>query len=215
VQREELRTTSAAFRQWFLGSRVVDRRGMPLVVYHGTDSKGSLDWFTTDWRHDLGAHFGSAEQANARIGCSPKAIAGMQRHGELSSDVTIAHREARRLIRVYLSLKNPVRLPDMDDWNDPREWLHRLHQCPVRLREAISQIALGDLARWHNGDDFRTARDMKQYLEEDGYDGVIYMNRYEAPRARGSRRSFIAFYPEQIRSVFAADRCPTILPIFW
>jgi hypothetical protein len=205
TQRERVGTEAASFRDWFRGSRVVDRSGMPLVVYHGTDSKESSDLVSTNWRHDLGAHFGSAEQANARIGCSPKALAAMERDGELSPDIPMGHREGRRLIPVFLSLKNPVRLPDMNDWNHPREWLRRVHECPARLREAILQIAYWDLARWHNGDSFQIAEDMKQYLDDVGYDGVIYTNRHEARRARGSHRSFIAFYLEQIRSVFAAE----------
>ena len=61
-------------------------------------------------------------------------------------------------------------------------------------------------------DSFQMAGDMKQYLDDVGYDGVIYTNRHEARRARGSHRLFIALYPQQIRSVFAAEQVPARLP---
>lgn len=37
-------TETAAFRKWFGDSKVVDRRGQPLVVYHGTDHGGFFEF---------------------------------------------------------------------------------------------------------------------------------------------------------------------------
>ena len=51
------------FKRWFSGSKVVDSRGNPKMVYHGTDSE---DFETFERTEDIGFHFGTARQASAR-----------------------------------------------------------------------------------------------------------------------------------------------------
>lgn len=55
-------TETAEFRAWFRGSKVVDLKGQPLVVYHGT--KTSFQEFKPKSRNpDIGFHFGDVTQA--------------------------------------------------------------------------------------------------------------------------------------------------------
>lgn len=90
------------FRGWFGGSRVVDRSGSPLVVYHG--SEVSIDkfrggtFFTSDPHNASGYAASQAEPTFTRLG-----------EGEGSPQVT----------PVYLSLKNPMEVtaPDETSWD--------------------------------------------------------------------------------------------------
>ena len=100
------------FKRWFSGSKVVDSRGNPKMVYHGTDSE---DFETFERTEDIGFHFGTARQASARVGASPAAVKDTLRSGgpfEYQSD--------RRLIPVYLRIRNPLRMPDLNDWAPQR-----------------------------------------------------------------------------------------------
>ena len=55
-------TESRFFKKWFGNSKVVDEKGKPLVVYHGTNAD-----FEKFERGDIGFHFGNIEQANERM----------------------------------------------------------------------------------------------------------------------------------------------------
>lgn len=79
-----------AFDRWFAGSKVVDKDGQPLVVYHGTSEK--FDVFDFGYSQDLGAHFGTLETAKEFEG------------------------EGVPLMAVYLRIKNPLRMPDFQGW---------------------------------------------------------------------------------------------------
>jgi len=89
---EHAPTAAPGFCRWFDGSRVVDASGQPRVVYHGTDAE---DFDVFDRTEDIGFHFGTPEQANAR------AVLGG---------------ESGRVIPVYLRIRRPLRMPDLHDW---------------------------------------------------------------------------------------------------
>src|SRR3990167_8124671 len=82
---------NAAFRRWFGDSRVVDKQGEPLVVWHG--HPGNIpDFFVFDPSQviDLGFHFGSRSIAS-EFG-TPRPF--------------------------YLSIQHPLLLNDPGDWID-------------------------------------------------------------------------------------------------
>lgn len=83
-------TETPAFKTWFVGSKVVDANGNPLVVYHGTEA--DFDAFDTELK-ELGSHFGSQVHANARAGNQ--------------------HAVGANVRPCYLSIKNPLRLVDV------------------------------------------------------------------------------------------------------
>lgn len=186
-------TTSREFRAWFGRPKVVNPDGSPMVVYHGTSGayeRGkSFEEFDTS--HGLGTHFGTAEQADVAL------------HKLISN---------RRIYPVYLSIQNPLRLPDLVEWG----------QTQIVKRLARQKGFHGALSVIPVPYDYA---DIREYIQAKGYDGIIYLNRFEAinkdesfstPRSvreRGSdkvfkehcpsaRDSWIAFYPEQIKSVF-------------
>ena len=94
------------FVKWFGDSKVVDEKGEPLVVYHGTDAKSDFDSFQKA-PYDVGMHFGSAEVAQSRLDWKARP----RKKG------AIENRELHRIIPVYLALKNPLILD-----SDPTMW---------------------------------------------------------------------------------------------
>lgn len=87
--------TTDKFKRWFGDSKVVDAAGKPMVVYHSTNAMpwGANDIGFTKFltnTSELGAHFGTVEQANS-----------------------FGSGNARRIMPAYLSLKNPLRLADL------------------------------------------------------------------------------------------------------
>lgn len=91
-------TIVSGFSQWFAESKVVDKKGRPLVVYHGTAREDP------DFRPARGGGLGgiyfapSAEEAN--------------QHAEMDSEIDGG---APFVIPVYLSIKNPKVFTDSID----------------------------------------------------------------------------------------------------
>lgn len=79
-------TESISFKEWFKGSKITDKNGNPLVVYHGTNnlfskfrndaSPGGITWFSTSEEHIKSGESGAA-------GC-------------------------KYIVKMYVSMKNPA-----------------------------------------------------------------------------------------------------------
>ena len=141
-------TQTAAFRRWFGHSKVVDADGKPLVVYHVT--RHEFAEFDIK-RGDLGAHFGTAEQAR-----------------EIARYFGVKGQTGARTIPAYLSLRNPLRLDDMGAWSGPALalQLQKLGLLPADL----------PVSNW-SGAEGREA--VRQAIVRGGYDGVVYANTRE------------------------------------
>jgi hypothetical protein len=187
-------TDTPEFKRWFGRSQVVDGLGRPLVLYHGTGA--DFGEFRTD--SELGAHFGTAVQAEMRMPEYSKA------------------RWGGRLVPVYLSIKNPLRLRDLGNFH-PQTVAAQLIDKGIKPK---------------SGQGFKltsvTAGEVRAAIEEHGYDGVVYLNRTEgiSPSVLdaietevldgmfddealdllpGAQDSYIAFRPEQIKSAIGND----------
>lgn len=116
-----------AFRKWFKNSKVVNERGEPLVVYHGTSEDFSE--FAVSWGGNFGEgfYFGDADTAS--------------QYGE---------GDGRRVMPVYLSLKNPATQEVID---------------PLRDRAEMGEIEYDDI---------------RSTLEKQGYDGIMADGMYVA-----------------------------------
>jgi len=91
-------TTSENFRQFFEGSQVVDERGEPLVVYHGTSGQifDVFDMSRGEIARALGgdgAHFFTANKEHAAF---------------------FAGQDDRNVMSVYLSMRNPMVISQAD-----------------------------------------------------------------------------------------------------
>lgn len=96
--RTQDQTQTEAFKRWFGDSKVVDDKGQPLVVYHGTAA--DFDAFDKKksgavWSSDKEGFFFSSESATA------------SEYADFASSQTVG---AANVMPVYVSLKNPLTL---------------------------------------------------------------------------------------------------------
>jgi len=143
-------TETKAFKEWFGNSKVVDADGRPLVVYHGTLSK-DFDVFRTNSTKEGGAHFGTAEQANARIDSAAPLLSPDQKPS--------------RIIPVFLRIENPLRLTDEGYWTQSRIAMGALEAGVLTRDEATAVF-----------DGYDTAQNA---LATKGIDGIVYANAAE------------------------------------
>jgi|GEM_PF-1691815 len=173
-----------AFRRWFVDSAVRDRRGDPLVVWHGTPKPTDFYVFDFDYAIDLGMHFGSEEAA--------KEIAS--KRGSLRP--------------FYLSIKNPLRLEDPGDWIT-LEGARSADPVPTQLEKLgliepdEAETLLDYLAKvprkWDAGSVAKrveASRVLRDLIWDLKFDGVVYENLSED---EGST-AWIAFSPYQVKS---------------
>jgi hypothetical protein len=169
-------TNTEAFRKWFGESKVVDEKGDPLVVYHGTEE----DFDTFERTEDIGFHFGTRHVANARIGASSNAVRETLRDGG-----PFDYQEGRNVIPAYLKIENPLRLPDLNDWT------------PDHVIDAL--VERGIVSADDELDGIEVTRErVRDWLAVKGYDGIVYRNSVEANGRGGD--SFIVFGSSQIKS---------------
>ena len=164
-------TKTPEFRNWFGDSKVVDGKGEPLVVYHGTRTKGAaIESFdpakagtnTDSGYMGKGFYFSDARTANVYAG-----------HSEIYPEL---FPQGGVVYPVFLSLKNPVILTDRVE-NGRRVDL-----------ETLARNAAG-LPKTASSDEVRSA------LMAMGHDGAIYQ-----VGSKDGYREYVAFRPEQIKS---------------
>jgi hypothetical protein len=204
---------SQAFNKWFGTSVVVDRDGEPEVMYHAT--REDFDEFKQTEGSHFGFHFGNATQARANLSRRNK-------EGDyVDSEGVVRRNEDRGMgltMPVYLSIKNPLRTTDVGDWGAIPALLYdltrainkdRSRRLPHKERQAYVQK--GPFAEIYDALDregragltfkegetmiARHVEEIKDKLEQLGYDGIVYKNRHE-----GTGDSYIALRSEQIKS---------------
>ncbi len=192
------------FKEWFGDSKVVDEKGLPKTVYHGTKGENFEEFRTVEGSGHFGAHFGSIQQAENFT--SPLGA------------------EGARIYPVNLSIKNPLRLKDLDTWHwsDIIPELKRKGiEIPPGVEEERNKFGKPS-PEW----DKKTLRDI---IESAGYDGITYLNTREGVdeeglykymkekgkyhkdltdedyKAFGAEESYIALRPDQIRSTLSSS----------
>lgn len=157
-------------------TKVANRAGIPVVVYHGTTLR-KFDRYDYDFINEqpfyvfstdqqMGAHFGTERQAKNRAAAKAE------------SDRGFTHEE--HIYPVYLNIENPC---DVDDV--------RIFSVEYLLPNLVkSGTITAEEARY-----ISTDKDLKEALISKGYDGLFYWNDVE-----GDGLSFVAFYPQQIKS---------------
>ncbi len=180
-----------AFWDWFKRSKVVDERGMPLVVYHGS---------SIDWHKDTEAEF-----SLSKLGSGTDA--GDAGAGFYFADSEVEARSYGRFVgKFYLSIQNPLIIGDeyvteigiaqrkMSNSESPgvlptvQKLANMLQQAgikppPLEKEKIYQYMSAGDLIAEVGGDNFRRG------VIKSGYDGVYWFCEW------------VAYYPEQIKSV--------------
>ena len=175
-----------------------DEKGYPLVLFHGTAAMGiggkAVDFpsFDTLKIRSFGTHFGNLSQAHFFVRNHPFG----------------------RILPTILNIKNPLRMQDLSNWYPQRilDELNRLHIILDNETLSAYDNAVQETERMNilwNG------------LAKKGYDGIVYINRYEGfskkplfedvstlndedfktkyPQAKDS---YIIFDPTQAKSIF-------------
>jgi hypothetical protein len=204
-------TSTPEFKRWFGNSKVVDSRGRPAIMYHG--SKASFAGFDREFvgANQLGFHLGTKEQANF-FSSADDYRAEEGRWGEPP--------ESPNVMPLYASIKNPMRLVDRGSWGI--ETLYgQLNKRGFKTADLKAALDADYEGNFYDGD-------MVDMLASRGYDGVVYLNRHEGLSPEDSTRrdtsegwrqlsdaefkkafpsasdSYIAFDPGQLKSPFNA-----------
>ena len=164
---------SPAFWAWFRNSKVVDQNGQPLRVYHSTFAE--FESFYS------GSHFGDIEAANARW-------TNYRKDGELPR-FGVSHGGA--ILPVYLSIQNPLRVQDDKGLTDGNDLALAARYAGVLTKAEYEQITA-------TGSPGIAKRRLFKFLEQQGYDGLVYRNAVE-----GRADSWVPFWPNQIKSAIA------------
>jgi hypothetical protein len=195
---------SKAFKDWFgdwendpeNASKVVDENGEPLVVYHttfsneGFFSKFNIITISDVYEDELGAHFGTLEQA--------KKIIDFEKNAKLYGIVTNRKGENPITKPFFLNLKSPMFLEDTKYWDN-----ERFVKNIVENKERVFHLQRDskDYQSWKNkfhywweDADRKSLQENINTLIEIGFDGIMYENRYE-----GGGLSYATFRQSDIK----------------
>jgi hypothetical protein len=141
------------------------------VVYHATNAVDFLAFDTS--LSDLGAHFGTLDQANY--------IAEHRRDGERS-----------RIIPAWLFIRRPLRLKDTGTFHADGI-ARQLERKGIIHRGDGKRIEKECDADWRKRKLYDVV--LRDAIIAAGYDGVVYKNGHE-----GAGDSYIVFHPGQVKS---------------
>lgn len=189
ITRDE--RTMRAFWRWFGDSKLVDEQGRPIVIYHGTSADVDFVEFKPNI-DELGTHTGTPEQAN--------------RFAEGMNRVTDA--AGARVYTLYGRLQNPLRLVDRGGFTSETNVLPQLYTLGIITREEMWN--LGHVHPMDTPDNRARRRTSKQIaeltiqlLKDKGYDGIIYLNRFEGYSEKQAKSEH---FNETDRESFSDDK---------
>ena len=183
IDKQESFQLSPQQQEYFKDTKVVHYSGNPKVMYHSTDTD-----FTEFAKGDIGFHFGTAK-ASEDVFTRKSMIVG-------SNEI----RQNWRTIPVYLDIKNPLRMRDIGKWDNAFAVYKELI---VKHKDDLGSTKLPNPNSVPYEKRFEV---MRNHLESLGYDGIVYGNLYEGSELDDS---YIAFNPEQIKSVWNTDPAST------
>lgn len=175
--------SSPEFQRWFAGSRVVDREGRPLVVYHATRTAPTR--FKNLYGLGIYGHFGTLESA----------------HDKAEHDREEGKAGGASIMPLYLAIRNPLRMSDIHFDQEYGAWAEELVKRRALTKDELP-VAYAERYAYRPGKaDARLVKELVEKLKAKGYDGIVYANRIE-----GVGDSWIPFYPTQIKSAIANRR---------
>ncbi len=183
---------NAAFWKWFGDSKVVDSKGKPLVVWHGTNSdflRSPKPVFDLNFCQ-IGCHFGTMAQASSKVETEDG------------------------LFPFYLSIQKPLMVPDIANWT----WRHIFTELPSIMQKIKTPRIESD--EWIRNQLLRLgydgivylnrveglSRSDKEKIQDDPEFWMAGASDAEFRRRFASARdSWIAFKPTQIKSATGND----------
>ena len=175
-------------------SVVINEKGEPLPVYHGTPSR-----FEVFRRGDVGFHFGTREHAEHRVSSEEWDGDGYTREPDEGAGILVG----------YLNIRNPLYLPiDIQKWTGDVLAEAILYKFQGVLPFDLSEADYVALKRIANLPEKASNHRMRKWLISKGFDGVAYPNDTEESSGEGNL-SYIIFSPAQFKS---ADNLGTFDP---
>ena len=183
------------FKAWFKDSKVVDKSGQPMVVYHGTNKSENGEAFTQF--DTYGSNYGLMGQGSYFTDSA-----------DLASSYTKKGRgDTPTVYPVYLSIKSPI---DMDARGDEGAWQGAFPDVdfseyrPEGVKNEDYYRAIEEHLTDQGIPRYEGAEIMQDGLRSMGFDGVTHRGgtRYKTAAKESDTRHqvFIAFDPEQIKS---------------
>lgn len=174
--------TSKSFKKWFGNSIVVDSKGNPRVMYHGTN----VEFHTFRTNSEMGIHVGDLEASRSI-------------NNYKGGDIVMS---------LYVRIENPLRLSDVLVF-EPQDVLPQLTKSTKIPKEVcdklqseyqhivgLSKDSKKDIKKhdkqWEN-----LKVNIVNELKLLGYDGIVYKNKKE-----GKVDSYIAFDTNQVKSIY-------------
>jgi GNAT superfamily N-acetyltransferase len=186
----------AAFRRWFGQSAVVDAKGKPLVVYHGTTA-GGFDAFRPNYRKGeqlgFGIHFAADREFAAKYADDPN----VRRKGGTSPKV----------YEVYLSIQRPLVADAIVREGSPEFALAKKLAGAKLMTQRDEQGV--PVAYMQGAIDKTSAERAERLIREAGYDGIVYEAMLASAAWTGAgvgrrrdavSRSYVVFDPTQVKS---------------
>ncbi len=214
IEEGRKQTKTPEFKKFFEGSKVVDEKGNPRVLAHGTTAN-----FSTFRRakNDIGIHLGTTGQANDRL--------EFVNRGEGA--------KGQNVLPVYVNIQNPLRTDDAGwwDWHNVPYELKKTGQfsdAEIRRLESYADTAGNieveyadedpdDPYAYESSSEYRElqedfANEVRELLQDKGFDGVVYRNTGEtqgaedyAEAARSSREALTASQKKRGKSLNSYD----------
>ena len=203
--RPKVTLGTPAFKSWFGKSKVVDKKGKPIVVYHGTGAEFGVFDSDAGEGNDIGFHFGTASAAKDRLAGIKESVSRGDRFDEGKP----------RVMEAFLRIENPLRLKETRNgsWQviDILNQLLGGNKINPAFKSDANKFSNDELTveigRENNGNVERVAswdlnsrseatEWMNKYLQSKGFDGIVYENKIEDK----GRDSYIVFASDQIKS---------------
>lgn len=184
------------FWRWFGDSKVVDEQGRPLVVYHGSETANITEFkgknFFFSQFSDIAGSYGTSYDAEKGEGIEPN------------------------IYSVYLKIENPLNIRDLKTFKSVLDGVNAEHTEAYKNLEKLvnNQFDWNDLSYdlqsyYGSRESFENIMWTRLYLDNqqgiinyaksNGFDGIMDLE--QSNLGGGSYNGFIAFEPNQIKSV--------------
>jgi len=179
-----LKTDSKEFKEWFGDSKVVDEKGEPLVVYHGTDKNFNTFNNTKNNNPDIAGWFTSNKEVAEAFTTELQTKRQIAKEG-------IRRKKGARLLAVYLKADNlliaeggkQITLDELSKETQikfNKELIEEKYKSFFKVKDVMALDGWLDLPEITNA------------IKNEGYNGI---------RGKGGQDLLIVFEPNQIKSV--------------
>lgn len=162
---------SAEQQEFFKDSKVRDKKGNLMVLYHGTTAN-----FSTFKKGDVGFHFGTKGAARGRVG--------------FGKNVTLKE--------VYLNITNPIVFDeDLGSWDADWRLTRELYDRGILTQEDAESVLFTDDRQYRRTTE-KANKKLAEVLLSKGYDGIAYENAFEGKK---TSTSYIVFNSNQVKEI--------------